>query len=196
MIRTEDVIAFFDRLAPHWDADMIRDDAIIGAILDNAFVTAGKTVLDVACGTGVLIPDYLARGVKHVTAVDISPNMAKIAREKFADDPRVTVLTADVETVTFDGMFDCVVVYNAFPHFPAPARLIARLSGLVRPGGTLTVAHGMSRARINTHHSGAMHVSLGLMAADELAALFRQTLTVTTVLSDDRMYQVVGRRSE
>lgn len=196
MIRTEDVIAFFDRLAPHWDADMIRDDAIIGAILDNAFVTAGKTVLDVACGTGVLIPDYLARGVKHVTAVDISPNMAKIAREKFADDPRVTVLTADVETVTFDGMFDCVVVYNAFPHFPDPARLIARLSGLVRPGGMLTVAHGMSRARINTHHSGAMHVSLGLMAADELAALFRQTLTVTTVLSDDRMYQVVGRRSE
>ncbi len=196
MIRTEDVIAFFDRLAPQWDADMVRDDTIIGTILDNAFVTAGKTVLDVACGTGVLIPDYLARGVKHVTAVDISPNMAAIAREKFADDPRVTVLTADVETVPFDRTFDCIVVYNAFPHFPDPARLITRLSRLLSPNGTLTVAHGMSRARINAHHSGVMHVSLGLMPADELASILEQTLTVTTVLSDERMYQVVGRSSE
>jgi len=196
MIRTEDVIAFFDRLAPQWDADMIRDDAIIGTILDNAAVTAGKTVLDVACGTGVLIPDYLARGVKHVTAVDISPNMAGIAREKFADDPRVTVLTADVETAPFDSTFDCIVVYNAFPHFPDPARLIMRLSRLLSPNGTLTVAHGMSRERINAHHSGVMRVSLGLMPADELASILEQTLTVTTVLSDDRMYQVVGRSSE
>jgi hypothetical protein len=37
-----DVIAFFDRLAPGWDADMIRSDAIIGKILDNAGVAAGK----------------------------------------------------------------------------------------------------------------------------------------------------------
>ena len=53
-----DVIAFFDRCAPEWDADMIRNEPVIQTILDNADVCAGIDVLDVACGTGVLVPDY------------------------------------------------------------------------------------------------------------------------------------------
>ena len=63
MIETKEVIEFFDRLASGWDAEMVRSDEIIRIILDNAGVTAGKNVLDVACGTGVLIPDYLERNV-------------------------------------------------------------------------------------------------------------------------------------
>jgi hypothetical protein len=33
------------------------------------------------------------------------------------------------------------------------------------------------------------------MSAEDLAAIFEKHLTVTTVLSDDRMYQVVGRKA-
>ena len=50
----KDVIEFFDRCAATWDADMIKNDGIIGKILDNAEVAAGMDVLDVACGTGVM----------------------------------------------------------------------------------------------------------------------------------------------
>ena len=85
-MKKEDVIEFFDRLAPGWDSDMIRSDEVIGEILDNAGVTAGKEVLDVACGTGVLIPDYLEREVAQVTGIDISEEMIKIARRKFAQE--------------------------------------------------------------------------------------------------------------
>ena len=193
MIETKEVIEFFDRLAPDWDAEMIRSDAIINTILDNAAVSEGKDVLDVACGTGVLMPDYLKRKVASVTGIDISPKMADIARAKF-QQREVTILCGDVETEDFGKQYDCIVIYNAFPHFPDPERLIARLSGLLRPGGTLTVAHGMSREMIDAHHHGvAGHVSNGLMSADELAAIFGRYLTVTTVLSDDRMYQIVGK---
>ncbi len=194
MIERKEVIAFFDRLAPDWDAELIRSDEIIGTILDNAEVGAGKDILDVACGTGVLIGDYLARGVSSVTAIDISPEMARIAREKFPQE-KVTVLCGDVEESCFGRLFDCVVVYNAFPHFPEPERLIARLASLLKPGGTLTVAHGMSREKIDAHHRGpASHVSNGLMSAEALSAIFSKHLRVTAVISDDRMYQVVGRK--
>lgn len=190
----EDIIQFFDRLAPQWDADMIRSDEIISKIMDGAEIQPGVDVLDVACGTGVLFPDYLARQVHSVTAVDISPEMVKIAAAKFPGK-NITVLCADVEELSSDRQFDCIMVYNAFPHFPDPQRLIATLSAHLKPGGTLTVAHGMSRAAIDRHHEGAASkVSRGLMHEDALAEIFAKHLTVTVKISDDRMYQVTGKK--
>ena len=190
-----DVKTFFDRLAPSWDAEMIRDDAIIGTILDHAHVSEGCKVLDVATGTGVLIPDYLGRNVVSVTGIDISTEMIRIAREK-CKDPRVTFVAGDVETAVLPVDFDAIVVYNAFPHFPDPETLIRRLSSLLRTGGTLTVAHGMSRDEINARHrEEAKPVSMGLMEAEELAAIFAKYLEVRTVISTDKMYQVAGLKA-
>ena len=188
-----DIIDFFDKCAPSWDADMIRNDEVINIILDNAKVEEGKDILDVACGTGVLIPDYLNRNVKSVTAIDISPEMAKIAKEKFPQE-NVTVICGDVESAQFAHKFDCIVVYNAFPHFPEPEKLIKILITHLKPGGTLTVAHGMSRAKIDRHHEGvASNVSLGLMSEDELAKMFAPELEITAKISNEKMYQVAGR---
>jgi len=189
-----DVISFFDRLAPQWDAEMIRSDQIICAILDQAEVRAGIHVLDVACGTGVLIGDYLKRKVASVTAIDISPEMARIAAGKFPQE-NVAVICGDVENTAFDKQFDCIMVYNAFPHFPDPENLIKTLSSLMSPGGTLTVAHGMSRAAIDHRHEGAASkVSIGLMHEDALAEIFSRYLNLTVKISNDHMYQVTGRK--
>ena len=191
-MQKKDIVEFFDMCAPEWDADMIRNDDIIATILDNAGVAAGMDVLDVACGTGVLFPDYLQRNVGSLTAVDISPEMVKIARSKF---PQVTIHCGDVQTVDFGCKFDAIVVYNAFPHFPEPEALIATLSNLLKPGGTLTIAHGMSRAAIDRHHEGsASKVSVGLMHEDALESLFTRHLTVTVKISNERMYQVTGKK--
>ncbi len=188
-----DVIAFFDRCASTWDAEMIKSDAIIGKILDNAEVGAEMDILDVACGTGVMFPYYLERGAASVTGIDISPEMAKIAKEKFAGEDRVQVLCGDVEEYTFDQKFDRIVVYNAFPHFPKPKRLIKVLAGLLKEDGRLTVAHGMSRAAIDNHHNGpASKVSNGLMAADNLKRLFDPYFDVEIMISNSRMYQLSG----
>lgn len=189
----KDIIEFFDRCAATWDAEMIKSDKIIGTILDNAEVCADMDILDVACGTGVMFDYYLARNVSSVTGIDISPEMAKIAAKKYDTDRRVQVICGDVEETEFDRKFDAIVVYNAFPHFPDPRRLIKTLSGLLKENGRLTVAHGMSREAIDNHHSGAAsRVSNGLMSADSLKKIFDPHLQVETVISNDRMYQVSG----
>jgi demethylmenaquinone methyltransferase/2-methoxy-6-polyprenyl-1,4-benzoquinol methylase len=189
----KDVIEFFDRCASWWDADMIRNEAVIARILASGGIRPGIRVLDVACGTGVLFPDYLARNVGSLTAVDISPEMVKIAESKYPG--RVQVLCGDVEELDFGRKFDCIMVYNAFPHFPEPENLIRTLSGMLKEGGTLTVAHGMSRAAIDRHHEGgASHVSIGLMNEHALAAMFRKYLRLTVKISDDRMYQITGKK--
>ena len=189
----KDIIEFFDRCAPSWDADMIKNDSIIGKILDNAEVGAGLDVLDVACGTGVMFDYYLQRNVASVTGIDISPEMAKIAQKKFAAEPKVEVICGDVEDYAFDRKFDRIVVYNAFPHFPYPKRLIKVLAGLLKEDGRLTVAHGMSREAIDNHHSGtASKVSNGLMAADSLKRIFDAHFAVEVVIENRHMYQVSG----
>ena len=193
----KDVIEFFDRCAPGWDAGMIKSDEIIGKILDNAEVGEGQHVLDVACGTGVMFPYYLDRKAASVTGIDISPEMAKIAASKYESDARVQVLCADVEEAEFDRQFDVIVVYNAFPHFPDPARLIKRLCSLLKDGGRLTIAHGASREAIDNHHHGeASKVSNGLMSADSLKKLFDPLFAVEVMISNNRMYQVSGFKKD
>ncbi len=188
-----DIIEFFDRCAPTWDADMIKNDGIIGKILDNAEVGADMDILDVACGTGVMFDYYLNRGASSVTGIDIAPEMAKIAAEKYSAEPKVQVICGDVEEHAFDRKFDRIVVYNAFPHFPYPKRLIKILAGLLKENGRLTVAHGMSREAIDNHHSGAASkVSNGLMTADSLKKIFDAHFDVEVVISNCHMYQVSG----
>ena len=190
----KDIITFFDKCAPWWDSDMVRNEDLIAMILDNGGIKENIHVLDVACGTGVLFPDYLKRNVASVTGIDISPEMAKIAQEKFPD---VKVICGDVETVEFSQKFDAIMVYNAFPHFPDPAHLIKVLAGLVKPGGKLSVAHGMSRAQLTNHHAGrASSVSIDLLHEKELAALMEPYFDVEVMISNDRMYQVAGTRRE
>ena len=189
----KEIIEFFDRCAPWWDDDMIRNEDILATILTLSGIRPGIDVLDVACGTGVLFPDYLGRGVASVTGIDISPEMAKIASSKF---PQVNVICGDVETVDFDKQFDTVMVYNAFPHFPDPAALVQRLGSLTKIGGRLTVAHGMSRAALTNHHKRASKVSIDLLHEQELAAIFAPWFDVDVVISTDRMYMVSGVRRE
>ncbi len=186
------VIDFFDHCAPWWDADMIRNEPVIAAILDNAGVKAGLEVLDVACGTGVLFPDYFARQVKSLTAIDIAPEMARRAQEKF---PQAKVLCGDVEAAEFDRLFDVIMVYNAFPHFPEPEKLVKRLAQLCKPGGRLSIAHGMSRQHILSHHeSRAKGVSIDLLEETQLAKLLEPYFHVDVVISDEKMYQVCGAK--
>ena len=193
-IQTDDVRAFFDRYAPSWDKNEIRNEAVISTILDNTGIGKGSRVLDVACGTGVLIPDYLKREASGVTAIDLSPEMIRIARSKFPEK-NVTFLCGDAMEAEMGRDFDAIVIYNALPHFSDPEGLIKRLSALLGKGGILTVAHGMSREKINACHTGAAeYVSSGLMEAETLAELFRSVLQVTTLISNDDMYQVAGKR--
>ena len=189
----QDIIEFFDRCAPSWDAELVKNDAIIGRILDNAEVGPGMDILDVACGTGVMFDYYVDRNVASVTGIDISPEMAKIAAAKYEANPKIQVICADVEEYKFDRKFDRIVVYNAFPHFPYPKRLIKALAKLLKEDGRLTVAHGQSREAIDGHHSGAASkVSNGLMTAESLKRIFDAHFDVEVVISNRHMYQVSG----
>ena len=188
----ETVREFFNDFAPNWDNEPIADTHIINTILDNANVCESIDVLDVGCGTGVLFPYYIERNVKSITAVDLSPEMVKIAKGKFA---QADVICGDAENITFDKQFDVIMIYNAFPHFPNADLLIENLSKALKSGGKISIAHGMSKKELDEiHMKSAGYVSNILPECDELAEMLTAYFDVDIKISNEKMYQVTGTK--
>ena len=185
----KEIIAFFDNLAPCWDKTNVRDEDVISEILQKGGIRKGAKVLDVACGTGVLFSDYESLGTEFV-AVDISENMVKKAKEKF---PKAEVICGDATTYDFGNDFDAVMIYNAFPHFDEPQRLIENLAKSLKKSGRLSVAHGISEKELEKCHSGsAKNISVPLLKKEVLAEMMSPWFKVDVLISDDRMYMVSG----
>ncbi len=183
---------FFNGFAPRWDNEPIADTEIINTILDNAKICENIDVLDVGCGTGVMFPFYLERNVKNITAIDLSPEMIKIAKSKF---PQADVICGDAENIIFDKQFDVVMIYNAFPHFPEPQRLVENLSKALKSGGRISIAHGMSKKELDEiHMKSASRVSNILPECDELAEMLKPYFDVDIKISNKKMYQVSGTK--
>ena len=183
---------FFDSIAPKWDNEPIADKKILDIILDNGGIRENIDILDVACGTGVLFPYYLERNVKSITAIDLSPEMVKIAKSKF---PQANVICGDAENIIFDKQFDAIMIYNAFPHFPEPLKVIENLSKALKTGGRFTIAHGLSKKELDEiHQKSAGAVSNVLPECDDLAKMLSPYFNVDIMISDDKMYQISGTK--
>ncbi len=201
----KEIKEYFDKMAADWDSLDETDADIVNVILDNANVRGDVRVLDVACGTGVMMPFYIERGVLQITGIDISPEMTGIAREKFAEhieSGRIRIFTGDIESVDeipdfpCDEKFNRVVLYNAFPHFPDSKKIVNVLCGFLGEGGILTIAHGKCREKIDAHHKGhASHISNGLMSIEDLERLLPDGLEIINKVSDSKMYQIVAQRT-
>lgn len=187
------VITFFDDAAKSWDSFQVRNEDAISYILDKGKISEGRKILDIACGTGVLFPDYIRREAV-VTGVDISPEMVQIAREKFPD---IEVICADAEEYAFSEAYDSVMIYNAFPHFADPKRLLENLSKALKDNGRLTVAHGISEKELEKCHSTvAKHISLPLPSKEKLSEIMSEFFSVDVMISDEEKYIVSGVKKQ
>lgn len=189
----KEVVAFFDDMAHDWDANQKRNEKVIDFILSAGGVAEGKHILDVACGTGILFSDYLTRKAK-VTGIDISSAMCETAKKKF---PQVELICADAEEFGFRDIYDAVIVYNAFPHFANPKKLLENLSSSLVAKGRLTVAHGMSEKELEKCHSGvARKISLSLPSKEKLAEMMSELFEVDIMVSDEEKYIVSGVKKQ
>lgn len=82
--------------------DTIRTDAYRDFVYDNKHIFAGKTVLDVGCGTGILSMFCAKAGAAHVIAVDNSEMIEKAVINCHANgfSDKITCLRGKIEEVT------------------------------------------------------------------------------------------------
>ena len=190
---------FFNALAESWDKTRARDPARLRELTARTGISPGDTVLDIGCGTGVLIP-FLRERVGDsgcVLGIDIADNMVKIAADKFARFDNVAVRRADIMEFSTDCQFQQVTCLNFFPHIQdRPAFLRKVIGEWLAPGGTLHVFHDISRARVNAIHGESKTVKEDrLPPCGEVGELFRAAgFIVEVCFETDESYFVQGRK--
>ncbi|QOW25432.1 bifunctional 2-polyprenyl-6-hydroxyphenol methylase/3-demethylubiquinol 3-O-methyltransferase UbiG [Lysobacter sp. H23M47] len=100
---------------------------------------AGKQVLDIGCGGG-LLSEALAGEGAHVTAIDLAPELIKVARlHALESGAEVTYRLQSAESLAAElpGHFDAVTCMEMLEHVPDPGAVIEACATLLKPGGQL-----------------------------------------------------------
>jgi SAM-dependent methyltransferase len=122
-------------------APAITDDDALRMIVEAARPCPADTVLDVACGGGIVVCAF-APHVEHATGIDVTPAMIERARvlatEKRAAN--VSWRQGDVTRLPYgDGSFTIVVTRYAFHHFPDPLAVLREMVRVCAPRGRIVV---------------------------------------------------------
>jgi len=103
---------------------------------------AGRRVLDVGCGGG-LLSESLARAGAEVTGIDLAPGMIEVANLHAAESGLAIdyrVAAAEVLAQQYPGQFQVITCMEMLEHVPDPAAMVATLARLLAPGGALFVS--------------------------------------------------------
>lgn len=107
--------------------------------VEGSEALAGKKVLDVGCGGGILAESMAMRGAT-VTAIDASQAALGSARahlEESGVEVDYVCATAEQAAEQRPGAFDLVTCMELLEHVPEPASVVRACARLARPGGEL-----------------------------------------------------------
>ena len=127
----------FDRLAA-FDTGAWSHNSHYHAYLLRRLPRRIELALEIGCGAGEF-SRLLARRARRVTALDLSPEMVRVARECSVAYPNIEYVVADA--ITWDispNTFDCVASIATLHHLPLKP-MLTRMRDALRPGGTLLV---------------------------------------------------------
>ena len=106
--------------------------------IDAQVPLAGKRVLDVGCGGGIL-SDAMARRGATVLGIDLAVKPLKVAQLHAleAGTPNVEYRDVAAEALAAEqpGSFDVVTCMEMLEHVPDPSSIVAACTALVKPGG-------------------------------------------------------------
>jgi len=136
-------LAKFDQLAHRWwdPQGEFRPLHEINPLrlewIDRHAPLAGKRVLDVGCGGGILTEAMAQRGAR-VTGIDLSDKALRVA-ELHLLESRLSVMyekaSVDDFAARHAGEFDVVTCMELLEHVPEPAAMVVACARLVRAGG-------------------------------------------------------------
>jgi ArsR family transcriptional regulator len=152
---------FFASAAGQWDRlreNLFGDTFFLWAVL--GLIDPALVVGDLGCGTGQLT-HTIAPYVNRVIAVDASNDMLDAARQRLHDSPNVDVRQGELESLPIDnGALHAAMLSLVLHYSPDPARALAEVVRVLRPGGRVLVVDMLPHDR-EEYQQQMGHVWLG-----------------------------------
>jgi SAM-dependent methyltransferase len=155
MQSAEKVRKDFDRLADlsdegGWDHNAYYHPFLLGQLPPRC-----SEALEVGCGTGAFARSLADRS-ERVVAIDLSPRMVEVARNRAREHPNVEYVVADANFWEFPvKRFDCVASITTLHHLPL-APTIRKMRDALRPGGTLLLLDLYRARSVADYLTGAL----------------------------------------
>ncbi len=122
-------------------------DTLNGRLLESAnFVdqadVTDRTILDIGCGYGWFELNFLSRGARKITGIEITEEDLKTAKANVTDDRVSFALGSAIELPFENESFDTVVSWEVIEHIPKNTehQMLAEISRVLRPNGTCYIS--------------------------------------------------------
>src|SRR5947207_2906758 len=152
---------FFSSSAGQWDRlrdELFGDRFHLAALA--AFADSRWTIGDLGCGTGQ-VTAALAPFVGRVVSVDASAAMLQAAKKRLHGLDNVDLRRGDLEALPIDkARLDAAAMMLVLHHVPEPARALAEVARVLKPGGRLIVVDMLPHDR-ESYRQQMGHVWLG-----------------------------------
>jgi len=168
---------WFARHAAEWDrlrSLHIADGPVEAALAEMLAGSPIGRLLDVGTGTGRMA-ELFAADAAHVTALDHSPDMLRLARTRLQNLPagKVELVQGDFAQLPFTGAnFDTVLFHQVLHYAQAPESVLAEAARVTAPGGRIAIVDFAAHDREDLRSQYA-HARLGFADA-QIAALFTE----------------------
>lgn len=141
-------VVFHDHEAFHYDSmhkDMWESlqeqiNLLVDDLCNFKAPSSGMRLLDIGCGTGLstqqLLHSKLGIHIDHITLLDTSPNMLKLAEEK-AKSWGKKYVTINSEISDLEGQYDIIIVCSVLHHIPELDSFLEKINNLLVSGGVL-----------------------------------------------------------
>jgi SAM-dependent methyltransferase len=156
-----------------FDAQMPKLEKLLRRFGEHLPIDAGKSYLDMGCGTGELTLALAGMGAGRITGVDFLPRSIETARAHAAriGAGNVSFACADLHEWQPPEKFDVLLSFDAFEHIDDPLAFLLRMKRLLAPGGVAVVCFGpLFHSPFGDHMWGFFRVQLpwrGVLFSEE-----------------------------
>ena len=127
-----------------WAKKEIGPFSVTNDLIKSARIKSGYTVLDLACGTGLVTKKILTKvGRGQVYGVDSSTSALDIAKKWVGKKQNIHFILGDAETIQFDTKFDVITCQYALFFFPNAQKVLKNMKKFLKKNGIITMSvHG------------------------------------------------------
>ncbi len=196
----KEINTFFDHHAPHWDS-YLDEDYLKKAqrLLNKIEINPSNTVLDIGCGTGILVP-YLWNRLQHkgtLIEADISQEMIRHGKMKLKNIPCHWLITDAHYLPLKSETINIIICFSIFPHLINKEQAIKEHTRVLKKGGVWVVCHSRSRIEINEFHKniGGVVENHFIPEINEIESLLRNAnLSLHYYQDNEDGYLLIARR--